>query len=223
MKGIAVVIPAYDEAVRVAAVALEAARHAEFVVVVDDGSRDGTWDALKALPRPVVPLRHRINMGKGAALKTGCAAAARLGAEIIVMMDADGQHPPSYIPRLVAHMREKNLDFVFTERSGGDRMPFVRRAGNWAVNKTALCLFGLRTDDLWCGFRAVRVACLPRVMWRARDYSGEAQMALAVGRSGMRYGAYPVPTVYEAGAAKGVHILHGLKLLAQMAVWRITS
>lgn len=222
MKGIAVVIPAYNEASRVAAVALGAARHAEFVIVVDDGSRDGTWKALTDLPRPVYALRHRVNMGKGAALMTGCAAALRLGAEILVTMDADGQHPPEYIPRLIRHMREKNLDFVFTERTARNQMPFVRRAGNWTVNKAALHLFGLRTNDLWCGFRAFRLSCLPAVAWRARDYSGEVQMALAVARHKIPYGAYPIPTIYDTGATKGVHILHGLKLLGQMAVWRIT-
>ena len=221
MKGIAVVIPAYNEAARIVGVAREAARHAEFVIVVDDGSQDGTWSAIKALPSPVISVRHPINMGKASALKTGCAAALRLGAEIIVMMDADGQHPPSYIPRLVGYMREHRLDFVFTERAGGDHMPLIRRAGNYTINKTALYLYGLRTNDVWCGFRAVRAACLPRIMWRARDYSGEIQMALAVGRSGMSYGAYPIPAIYDAGETKGVHILHGLKLLAQMAVWRI--
>ncbi len=222
MKGIAVVIPAYNEAARVADVALVAARHAEFVIVIDDGSTDTTWEAVKGLPRPIYPLRHRINMGKGSALTTGCAAALRLGAEIIVMMDADGQHPPEYIPRLLKHMRKKNLDFVFTERTAGDQMPFIRRAGNFAVNKAAFHLFGLRTNDLWCGFRAFRLSCLPAVAWRARDYSGEVQMALAVARHKIPYGAYPIPTIYETGATKGVHILHGLKLLGQMAVWRIT-
>jgi glycosyltransferase involved in cell wall biosynthesis len=222
MKGIAVVIPAYNEESRVVVVAHKAALHAEFVIIVDDGSRDGTWNKIKGLPRPIYPVRHRINIGKGAALTTGCAAAVRLGAEIIVMMDADGQHPPEYIPRLVAYMHEKNLDFLFTERIHGDHMPFIRRAGNYAVNAAAFHLFGLRTRDLWCGFRAMRAPCLPRVMWRARDYSGEVQMALTVSRSGILYGTYPIPTIYEAGAAKGVHILHGLKLLLQMAVWRIT-
>lgn len=222
MKGVAVVIPAYNEASHVTEVALEVARHAEFVIVVDDGSRDGTWAAVRGLSRPVYPVRHVVNMGKGAALMTGCAAAVRLGAEILVMMDADGQHPPEYIPRLVHHMHENSLDFVFTERAHGDRMPFVRRAGNWTVNKAAFHLFGLRTNDLWCGFRAFRLSCLPRVAWRARDYSGEVQMALSVAESGIPYGAYPIPTIYETGAAKGVHILHGLKLLGQMAVWRIT-
>lgn len=222
MKGIAVVIPAYNEERRVHEIARAAARYAEFVIVVDDGSCDGTWRAVSVLPRPVYAVRHIINMGKGAALKTGCAAAIRCGAELIVVMDADGQHPPEYIPRLVHHLRSHGLDFVFTERSGGDATPIVRRAGNYAINSMAWHCFNLRTRDIWCGFRAFRAACLPQIMWHARDYSGEVQMALAVGRSGLSYGAFPIPTIYDKGAVKGVHILHGLKLLLQMAVWRIT-
>lgn len=223
MKGIAVVIPAYNEERRVAEVAEAAARYAEFVIVVDDGSCDTTWRAVSGLSRPIYAVRHAVNMGKGAALTTGCAAAVRLHAEIIVTLDADGQHSPEYIPRLVAYMRAQGLDFVFTERTGGgDEMPFVRRAGNYAVNRAAFYLFHLRTRDLWCGFRAFRVSCLPKIAWHSRDYSGEVQMALAVGRSGLPYGAYPISAVYDTGAVKGVHILHGLKLLFQMAVWRIT-
>jgi glycosyltransferase involved in cell wall biosynthesis len=149
-------------------------------------------------------------------------AAVRLGAEIIVTMDADGQHLPEYIPRLVSTMRAQELDFLFTERIHGDRMPFVRRAGNYAVNKVAFHLFNLRTRDVWCGFRAFRASCLPKIMWHARDYSGEVQMALAVGRSGLSYGAFPIPIIYDMSATKGVHILHGLKLLLQMVIWRIT-
>lgn len=221
MKGIAVVIPAYNEERRVGRVAQEAACYAEFVIVVDDGSRDGTWRALSNLPRPVYAVRHLVNMGKGAALKTGCAVAVRFHAEIIITLDADGQHPPEYIPRLIDYLRARNLDFVFTERTGGDAMSLTRRAGNYAVNRAALYLFNLRTRDVWCGFRAFRASCLPKIMWRSSDYSGEIQMAVAVGRSGLRYGAYPIPTIYDTGAVKGVHILHGLKLLLQMAIWRI--
>ena len=222
MKGIAVVIPAYNEERRVSQVASAAACYAEFVIVVDDGSRDGTWRVLSDLPLPVYRVRHLVNMGKGAAVKTGCVAAVRLGAELIVTLDADGQHSPEYIPCLIGHLRTHCLDFIFTERTGGDAMPFARRAGNYAVNRAALYLFRLRTRDVWCGFRAFRASCLPKIMWHARDYSGEVQMALAVGKSGLAYGAFPIPTIYETGAVKGVHILHGLKLLVQMAVWRIT-
>lgn len=222
MKGIAVVIPAHNEERHVAKVAEAAARYAEFVIVVDDGSRDGTWRTICALPRPVYAVRHLVNRGKGAALKTGCAAALRLRAELIVTMDADGQHLPEYIPRIIRHMRSNGLDFVFTERTGGDAMPFIRRAGNHAINKAAFWLFNLRTRDVWCGFRAFRASCLPKIMWRARGYSGEVQMALAVGNNGLRYGSCPIPTVYDMGTTKGVHILHGLKLLLQMVIWRIT-
>lgn len=219
MNRVAVVIPVYNEGARIASVVSRAVPHADHVIVVDDGSDDG-------IPFPVLSsailLRHRINLGKGAALKTGCAAALRLGADIIVTIDGDGQHPPEHIPAVLSHMRQNGLDAVFTFRDGGDRMPLIRNLGNRAVNFGASRLFGFRGRDIWCGFRAFRSDALPRMPWQNRDYSGEIQMALAAGRNGVRYGEFPIPTLYSE-TAKGVHVLHGLKLLAQMVLWRVLS
>jgi hypothetical protein len=74
--------------------------------------------------------------------------------------------------------------------------------------------------DVWCGFRAFRAAALERMPYRNADYSGEIQMALAAARNGLAYTEYVIPAVY-ADAAKGVHIVIGLKLLVQMVLWRI--
>lgn len=222
MKRIAVVIPAHNEGERALAVARESVRHADFAIVVDDGSDRLPSRRSGGVPASVIVLRHPVNLGKGAALKTGCAAAVRLGADIIVTLDGDGQHPPACIPGVVRHLEDGGLDIVFTARTGGDAMPLVRRWGNRAINFAAARGFGLHTADLWCGFRAFRADALPRMPWSGRDYSGEVQMALAAGKNGLRYGEYPIPTLY-ADAAKGVHIMHGIKLLAQMAMWRILS
>lgn len=222
MNRVAVVIPAYNEGARVAPVVIRALPHADHVIVVDDGSDGVTPLFSGVIPSSVVLLRHLINMGKGAALQTGCAAALMLGAETIVTIDADGQHPPECIPDILAHMERQGLDAVFTFRAGGDRMPLVRWLGNHAVNFGAAHLFGFRGRDIWCGFRAFRSAALPRMPWRSRDYSGEIQMALAAAKNGVRYGEFPIPTLYPE-TTKGVHALHGLKLLAQMAWWRILS
>ena len=222
MNRVAVVIPAHNEASRIGDVVSRALPYADFVIVVDDGSDDGTSASLLPASPRVIFLRHPINMGKGAALKTGCAAAVLIGADTIVTIDGDGQHPPAHIPAVLRHMEQNRFDAVFTFRQGGDRMPFVRRLGNRAVNFGAMTLFGFRSRDIWCGFRAFRADALPRMPWRNRDYSGEIQMALAAGRNGVRYGEFPIPALYPA-AAKGVHIAHGLKLLAQMAWWRLSS
>src|SRR5712692_5059947 len=107
---IAVVVPAYQAATTVGAVVartlvtMPAAR----VVVVDDGSTDGTESAASAAGATVV--RHDRNCGKGAALRTGLAMTVTHGADVIVTLDADGQHPPEVIPRLVAPIADGRAD-----------------------------------------------------------------------------------------------------------------
>ncbi len=216
------VIPAYNEAKHIKDTALLTLPYVDRVIVVNDGSRDETQKMLGEISDPrLTTLRHRTNLGKGSALKTGCEAAKRLGAEIIVTLDGDGQHPPEHIPAMLKQMATQNLDVLFSVRKGGDSMPLVRRAGNRTLNLVAHYLFQLQLQDMWCGFRALRVSCLPKIAWRKRDYSGEIEMALKVGRNDLRHGEYTIPTVYH-DATKGVTILNGLKLLCQMVIWRIT-
>ena len=97
---IAVVIPALNEALRIRDVVEGALAHCERVIVVDDGSDDGTSDAISDLP--VTVLRHAARMGKGAGLRDGFAEALRQGALAVLTMDGDGQHHADDIPRLLA-------------------------------------------------------------------------------------------------------------------------
>ena len=165
-------------------------------------------------------LNHRINLGKGSALKTGCEAACKLGADVIITIDGDGQHSSEYIPEILEYMEANKLDFVFTVRKGGDKMPLIRFLGNRTLNFTARLLFNINLKDMWCGFRVFKTSCLPKIAWNKNDYSGEIQMALKVGKNKIPYGEYIIPAIYS-DSAKGVHIMHGLKLLAQMFLWRI--
>lgn len=216
------VIPAYNEERYIADVIRGTLPYVDRLVVVDDGSSDRTLALARSVIDPkLTVLRHRVNLGKGAGLKTGCLAATRLGASVIVTLDADGQHPPEHIPGAVRLLTEGGYDVVFSIRSGGDRMPTVRRLGNWVLNTTASLLFHLRLRDMWCGFRVFQASVLPRMAWRRSDYSGEIEMALRAGYNGLRYSEYVIPTVYH-DAAKGVTVLHGLKLLGQMIIWRLT-
>src|SRR3989344_7801744 len=108
-----IVIPAYNEAQRIGKVLEGAKSYASRTIIVDDGSRDATYSAIRENFSEVIALRHKINLGKGAALKTGCDAAIKLGADIIVVMDADGQHKPEDIPRFVDSLERRERDIVF--------------------------------------------------------------------------------------------------------------
>ena len=97
---IAVVIPALNEALRIRDVVQSALRHCPNVIVIDDGSDDGTAEAVADLP--ITVLRHATRMGKGAGLRDGFAEALRQGFDAVVTMDGDGQHASDDIPRLLA-------------------------------------------------------------------------------------------------------------------------
>ncbi|MBP9762289.1 glycosyltransferase family 2 protein [Patescibacteria group bacterium] len=122
------VIAAFREAPRVRASVEACLPYVERVIVVDDGSEDETGK--EAEKGGALVLRHAINRGQGAALKTGTLAALALGADYIVHIDADGQHDPSFIPLLLKPIKEGEVDVVFGSRFMGIKtvgMPLKRR------------------------------------------------------------------------------------------------
>src|ERR1700751_1829800 len=129
-RGVAVVIPAYQAPATIRDVVAGVRRTVPdaTVYVVDDGSTDGTGAAGRE--RGAVVLVHRHNHGKGAALRTGIERALADGAAVIVTLDADGQHPPEEIPRLVAPVRSGDAELVLGARDRGRTMPLGRRCSN---------------------------------------------------------------------------------------------
>src|SRR5947209_3254784 len=123
---IAVILPAYNEADRIGSVLASLPRaingHEVIRIVVNDGSQDATSARAREVPGVVV-IRHRTNLGKGAAAKTGCEAAIRLKADILVLMDADGQHRSEDIARMVGPLMGGEKDLVIGTRSWTGSMP----------------------------------------------------------------------------------------------------
>lgn len=211
------VIPAFNEEKRIREVIRRAAAHAEKIVVVDDGSSDGTFRA--ASMEGVVVLRHVVNLGKGAALRTGCDYAAGMGAKTIVAIDADGQHNPKDIPRFMEELGKGN-DMVFGYRQGLDKMPWIFRLGNSIINRTFRLLFGVRLRDTQGGYRAFTAEAYRKVRWNASDYSMESEMIAKLGKKRMKYSEIPIPTVYH-DKYKGTTIKDGIKIILNMIIWRL--
>ncbi len=193
---VAVVIPAYQAAATVAAV-VAGARAAGPVYVVDDGSTDGTGDAGRGTGATV--LRHPTNRGKGAALATGIAAALAGGADVIVTLDADGQHPPTQIPRLLAPIREGRADLVLGARERSGAMPLGRRLTNWMSARLATRIAGQGVTDAQTGFRAFTRAVVERVRPAGTRYDYETAFLLGACDAGFRVACVAIPTIY-AGA-----------------------
>lgn len=211
-----VVVPVYNEGSALPALLSRVSRYVPGtnIIVVDDGSTP------RVDPESVAPakvLRHRINLGKGMALKTGCEYAVQERAEAIVLMDGDGQHEPAEIPRLIEALRE--VDIVFAARTLGQDMPSVRRMGNRVLNRSARWLYDLDLQDIWCGYRAFRSECFPKITWNAHDYAVDVEMAIRAMRQRLSYREVGIETIYH-DAYKGVTVLDGLQLLFRLLRWK---
>ncbi|MFA6473944.1 MAG: glycosyltransferase family 2 protein [Patescibacteria group bacterium] len=218
-RKVVVVLPAYNEGARIADVVRKVRTYVDEVIVADDGSKDSTSEEARQIGAIVV--RHRINLGKGAALQTGVQAAILRGAKTIVLMDADGQHPPEKIPELVEKIHGGAYDIVFAYRKHDHEMPGYRRFGNQWLNFSVRFLFGMLVSDVWCGFRAFRADIYPLIQWQRQNYSVDVEMALRAAQHKLRYCEVPIPTIYH-DVYKGVSIVDGIRLLLNILIWRFT-
>ena len=197
---IAVVIPALNEALRIRGVVEGALAQCERVIVIDDGSDDGTSDAISDLP--VTVLRHATRMGKGAGLRDGFAEALRQGALAVVTMDGDGQHSAEDIPRLVAAANRHPHCLVNGARlRKRSQQPFYRRLGNdfgdWGIS--LVCGFGIRDTQSGQRLYPAELCSLGEVP--GEDFVYEAQLLLSAARElDMRVVSVPIESRY-----KGVH------------------
>lgn len=216
-----VVIPAYNEAKRITDVVANVQRFVKDVIVVDDGSRDGTFAAARRLDGVIV-LRHRVNLGKGAALKTGSEYARRIGADTLVYLDADGQHRPEELPSLLVPIETKGVDIVFGVRSIVEQtsMPFVARLGNLFLSAATRTLFHISVADTQCGYRALAMRAYDRIRWESSNYTVETEMIVRAGRNGLRTAEVPISTVYN-DQYKGTTVFDGLRIFYHMLLWRI--
>jgi len=211
-----IIIPAYNESKNIKGVLLEVKKYCQNIVVIDDGSKDGTFEI--ANKEKVVALQHIVNMGKGAALKTGCDYAVNHGADILIAIDSDGQHDPAEIPHFLEALKDK--DIVFGCRKLNQKMPLVFRYGNFFINKSTELLFGIKLHDTQSGYRAFTKEAYQKIRWKSSDYSVESEMIARVGRHRLRYAEIPIETIY-ADKYKGTTIIDGFKIVLNLILWRI--
>jgi len=187
------------------------------VIVVDDGSKDKTKEI--AEKNGALVLSHRVNLGKGAALKTGCDAAIMKNADIIVILDSDGQHDPSEIPPLLEKLKEN--DIVFSRRIKRENMPLFAKIGNFGLKFFTRLLFNVNVNDPQSGFRAFTKECYEKIRWNTTGYSVENEIIARVGINKLKYSEILIKTIYK-DKYKGTTLLDGFKILVDMIILRLT-
>lgn len=208
------VIPARNEVSSVGAVVKKCKPYCSKVVVVDDGSFDGTGDA--ALEAGAEVIRHDINLGYGAALSTGIMASSRMNAEIIIILDADGQHNADDIPTLLDPLFSDAADIVVGSRFLGssDDMPLRKRIGNRILSHVATWRSRRNITDSQSGFRAFKVDAIHGFASQsADDYFWASEALIRTARAGARIKEVPVRSIYAGSRNRGTSIVDGIKIL----------
>lgn len=212
-----IIIPAHNEERHIGEVVKKAKAFGS-VIVVDDGSNDATAAAAKAQGAEVIS--HIINLGKGAALKTGCDRAVKDGASQLVVLDADSQHDPEEIPIFLAALRDAGM--VFGYRAFSKEMPFILRLGNWAISKMTRILFGVKINDTQSGYRAFTSDTYQKIRWASSSYSMESEMIANMAKHNLKYSQVPIKTIY-ADRYKGTTIIDGIKIVMNLLWWKLAK
>ena len=197
-----VLIPAYNEAATIRDLALRALRESPWVVVVDDGSTDGTAAQLAGLP--VTVLANERNLGKAAALWRGVDHALALGATRVVTLDGDGQHNPADIARLL-HASDRFPGHVVIGARLHDKrnFPASRYFANQFARFGVSWAAGYAIADTQSGFRVYPAELFGRIKHEDVSWGGfvfESEILIAAGERGVRSVAVPIPGIYPAFA-----------------------
>jgi glycosyltransferase involved in cell wall biosynthesis len=216
------VIPAYNESQTIAEVLSNTRRFVDGVIVVDDGSTDRTSEISRMHGAHVA--RHVINRGLGAAIGTGFELAKRLGADTVITLDADGQHDPSEIPKLISAI-SSGADVVIGSRMfTRTAMPWYRRWANKAGNLVTFFLFGAWVSDSQSGFRALSAYALRQIRIQTNHMEVSSELIAEAKRHKLTLVEVPIKAIYsDYSLSKGQNFMVGLKTLFKLIMRRINQ
>ena len=215
-----ILIPAYNEASVIADVISEV-RNAgyENIIVVDDGSSDDTYT--RAQQTGVATLKHFLNRGKGAAMKTGIEAAKLLGADVVVTIDGDGQHNPSDIQKMLELINEGNDVALGTRLLAPKGMPKYKILANHIGNLCTWAIYGLWVTDSQSGFRAFSKKALDAIETKTDRYEYDSEVIREIYRNKLKFVETPIEvryTEYSMGKTHKMNFKNGIKTLIKMII-----
>lgn len=226
MTSPAAVIPAYNERATIRAVVERTRRQIAHVIVVDDGSSDGTACALEGLDVSV--LRNQRNAGKARSLAIGVEEALRRGADAVVTLDGDGQHPPEEIPRLLAaHLLEPRAIVIGTRLHEARNIPRARYLANRFANFWIGWAAGQRIEDSQSGFRLYPAPAWRELRPRCRHIEGfvfESEILIEAGRRGVPLLGVAIPAIYPTrGRRSHFRPVADIAHIVRMVAWKLLS
>lgn len=218
---VAALVPCYFEERFIADVACRVKAQLDTVLVIDDGSTDAT--ETNACSADVEVIRHKVNQGKGAAIKTGLRALSeRPGIEYALILDGDGQHAPEEIPRFLAAANETKAPMLVGNRMADvETMPFVRKLTNRLMSWQIGSVCGQPVPDSQCGFRMICRDLLPAmVAIETTKFDYETEMLVVASRRGCKIDAVPISTIYGDEKSKIHPVRDTIRFCRMMARFR---
>jgi glycosyltransferase involved in cell wall biosynthesis len=210
-------IPCFNEERCIGSVVLRTKKFVSSVIVVDDGSVDGTAEV--AAEAGATVYRHGRNQGYGAAVRNALSRGRELEADVLVILDGDGQHNPGDIPRLIKPLLEGEADVVVGSRflEGGKKPPFYRRLGQRFLTTVTNVGSGQRVSDSQSGFRAYSAKALKELNLTESGMSVSSEMQFAISKAGLKVAEVPIDVSYF-DKAKRNPLGHGAEVLSRVLV-----
>lgn len=214
-------VAAYNEEKNIGSVVRDLFEHVDHVVVVDDGSQDGTPHIASKAGATV--FTHVINRGQGAALQTGHEHALRLGAQYVIHFDGDGQFDVQDIPRALTHMKEVNADILLGSRFMDNRshIPFAKRNILFPLGRLVNRISGAPSiTDVHNGFRILNERALSAIVLRQDGMAHATEILQLIPRHDLTHVEFPVKVRYDHF---GQGMMSGIRIIKDLIMHKVTS
>lgn len=214
-----VVVPAYNEEKYLAHFLEKLRKVTSQIIVVDDGSQDRTSAIAEKLS--CYTLRHRVNLGKGAALRTGCDFAFQvLQAQAVVIMDGDDQHHVKDLS-LFQNQLQKGAEIVLGVREEPKDMPWLKQRLSHLSSFVTYLLFGQYVPDIPSGYKAFTATAYSHLRWEANNYAVELEITARMIKARLKFATVCIQTIYH-DMNKGFTVLDTFDMVLYILKLRLT-
>ena len=211
---VVVAMPAFNEERYIGTLVLKARKYADSVIVVDDGSRDGTAEIANLAGAFII--RHPENKGKGAAIQSILDEVKKEMPDVLILLDADSQHDPDEIPRLIKPVLD-GYDLVVGSRElVKNRIPFLRRIGQKILLQSTRTLTRNKITDSESGFKAFSRKAIAELELSQNGFAVESEMIAIAEEKNLKITEVPISVQYKGDSSTLNPFRHGLGVLTQI-------
>ena len=193
------------------------------ILAIDDGSSDNS--AAQVRSTRAILVSHHANLGVGCATATGLEAARRMGADVAVTFDGDGQHDPSDISKVIKPVLANRADLVIGTRLANPKgMPALKKIGNWGLNFITYLVSGKWTTDSQSGFKAFSARALKKMDLDSAGYEFCSEIILEATRKRLKITEIPIKVIYNRySRRKGQSVFNGVNIVVKLILKKITG